>query len=128
MHQGEPRVQSARCARGDFGHRAPELHPAGAGIGESLRRGLARDRGGRGGMNAMPEIGGREPIAIEVEAGKTYWWCACGRSQKQPFCDGSHKTTSFTPVEWKADASKRVFFCTCKRSSKKPFCDGSHKR
>ena len=42
-----------------------------------------------------PEIGGRAPIPVEVEAGKSYWWCACGRSKKQPFCDGSHKATSF---------------------------------
>ena len=75
-----------------------------------------------------PEIGGRAPIPVEVEAGKTYWWCACGRSQTQPFCDGSHKVTSFTPVEFKAEKSEKVFFCTCKRSGKKPLCDGSHKR
>ena len=75
-----------------------------------------------------PQIGGRAPIPVEVEAGKTYWWCACGRSQTQPFCDGSHKVTSFTPVEFKAEKSEKVFFCTCKRSGKKPLCDGSHKR
>ena len=75
-----------------------------------------------------PQIGGRAPIPVEVEAGKTYWWCACGRSQTQPFCDGSHKLTSFTPVEFKAEKSEKVFFCTCKRSGKKPLCDGSHKR
>jgi CDGSH-type Zn-finger protein len=75
-----------------------------------------------------PDIGGRAPIAIEVEAGKSYWWCACGRSQTQPFCDGSHKVTDFTPVEFKAEKSAKVFFCTCKRSAKKPLCDGSHKK
>ena len=75
-----------------------------------------------------PEIGGRAPIAIEVEAGKRYWWCACGRSKTQPFCDGSHKVTSFTPIEFKAAKSEKVFFCTCKRSAKMPLCDGSHKR
>jgi CDGSH-type Zn-finger protein len=75
-----------------------------------------------------PEIGGRAPIAVEVEAGKSYWWCACGRSKTQPFCDGSHKVTSFTPVEFKAAKSEKVFFCTCKRSARKPTCDGSHKR
>ena len=75
-----------------------------------------------------PEIGGRAPIAVEVEAGKSYWWCACGRSKTQPFCDGSHKVTSFTPVEFKAEKSEKVFFCTCKRSGRKPTCDGSHKR
>jgi CDGSH iron-sulfur domain-containing protein 3 len=75
-----------------------------------------------------PEIGGRAPIPVEVEAGKSYWWCACGLSKTQPFCDGSHKVTSFTPIEFKAEKSGKVFFCTCKRSVKKPLCDGSHKR
>jgi CDGSH-type Zn-finger protein len=75
-----------------------------------------------------PDIGGRAPIAIEVEAGKSYWWCACGRSKTQPFCDGSHKDTPFTPVEFKAETSGKVFFCTCKRSARKPTCDGSHKK
>jgi CDGSH-type Zn-finger protein len=75
-----------------------------------------------------PDIGGRAPIAIKVEAGKSYWWCACGRSKTQPFCDGSHKVTSFTPVEFKAEKNEKVFFCTCKRSGRKPTCDGSHKK
>ena len=77
---------------------------------------------------STPEIGGREPIAIEVEAGKTYWWCACGRSKSQPFCDGSHEVTPFEPIEYTAQKSGKVFFCTCKRSQKKPLCDGSHKK
>jgi CDGSH-type Zn-finger protein len=75
-----------------------------------------------------PQIGGREPIAVEVQAGKVYWWCACGRSKSQPFCDGSHKVTTFEPIEYKAEKSGKVFFCTCKRSNKKPLCDGSHKK
>ena len=79
-------------------------------------------------MSEMPEIGGRKPIPIKVEAGKSYWWCACGRSKTQPFCDGSHKVTSFTPIEFKAEKSEKAFFCTCKRSAKKPHCYGSHKR
>jgi len=79
-------------------------------------------------MSEMPEIGGRAPITIDVEVGKTYWWCACGLSKRQPFCDGSHKVTSFTPVEFKPVASEKVWFCACKRSAKKPMCDGSHKR
>ena len=79
-------------------------------------------------MSEMPEIGGRKPIPIKVEAGKSYWWCACGRSKTQPFCDGSHKVTSFTPIEFKAEKSEKAFFCTCKGSAKKPLCDGSHKR
>lgn len=75
-----------------------------------------------------PEIGGRAPLMTEVVAGETYWWCACGRSKSQPFCDGSHNGTAFTPMEWKAPASKRVFFCTCKRTKTMPLCDGSHNR
>ncbi len=78
-------------------------------------------------MSEMPEIGGRKPIPIKVEAGKRYWWCACGRSKSQPFCDGSHKVTSFTPIEFKPEAATEVWFCACKRSSKKPMCDGTHK-
>ena len=74
-----------------------------------------------------PNIGGRAPIAIDVEAGKSYWWCACGRSKSQPFCDGSHQGSAFTPVEFKAEKSEKVFFCTCKRSVRAPACDGSHK-
>lgn len=70
----------------------------------------------------------KEPYAVEVSAGKTYFWCACGRSAKQPFCDGSHKETGFSPVEYVANESRSVFFCGCKRSGRKPLCDGTHSR
>jgi len=66
------------------------------------------------------------PYAIEVEQGKHYWWCSCGKSSKQPFCDGSHKDTDFSPVKYEAQTSKKVFFCGCKASRKSPLCDGSH--
>jgi CDGSH-type Zn-finger protein len=79
-------------------------------------------------MSEMPEIGGRAPIPVKVEAGKDYWWCACGRSKSQPFCDGSHKGSSFSPVKFTAEKDGDTYFCTCKRSSKKPLCDGSHKK
>ncbi len=79
-------------------------------------------------MSTEPEIGGRQPIAVGVEAGKSYWWCACGRSKQQPFCDGSHKGTGFTPVEWKAEAAAEAWFCACKRTGRRPMCDGSHKK
>ena len=79
-------------------------------------------------MSGTPEIGGTKPIRVAVEAGKSYWWCACGLSKRQPFCDGSHKVTSFTPVEFKPTTSEKIWFCACKRSAKKPMCDGSHKR
>jgi CDGSH-type Zn-finger protein len=67
------------------------------------------------------------PYGVEVEAGKTYWWCSCGKSAKQPFCDGSHKGSDFTPLEYEADESKKVFFCGCKITANAPLCDGSHK-
>jgi CDGSH-type Zn-finger protein len=79
-------------------------------------------------MSELPEIGGRKPIPIDVEAGKSYWWCACGRSKSQPFCDGSHKGTLFQPQEYKPEKSEQAFFCACKRSQHQPLCDGSHKK
>ena len=66
------------------------------------------------------------PYAVDVEQGKHYWWCSCGKSSKQPFCDGSHKDTAFSPVKYEAQTSKTVFFCGCKASAKSPLCDGSH--
>ncbi len=75
---------------------------------------------------AKPEIAQKAPYAVEVTAGKKYWWCACGKSAKQPFCDGSHQGTEFTPVTFEAAANKTVYFCGCKASSKSPLCDGSH--
>ena len=65
-------------------------------------------------------------MGINVIEGKSYFWCSCGKSSKQPFCDGSHKGTKFTPLMYKADQSKKVFFCTCKLTKDKPICDGSH--
>ncbi len=73
-----------------------------------------------------PTIAQKSPYPVAVEASKTYYWCACGRSAKQPFCDGSHKGTGFTPVKFEATESKTVYFCGCKHSANKPFCDGSH--
>ncbi|MFT5693623.1 MAG: CDGSH-type Zn-finger protein [Oceanicoccus sp.] len=68
------------------------------------------------------------PFKTEVEAGKTYWWCSCGKSNKQPFCDGSHKGSEFSPVKYESDEAKSVFFCGCKVSGKSPLCDGSHNK
>jgi CDGSH-type Zn-finger protein len=79
-------------------------------------------------METTPEIGGRRPIAVNVEPGKSYWWCACGRSKKQPFCDGSHKGSAFTPVEFKPAQAEEAWFCACKRTGNRPMCDGSHKK
>lgn len=77
-------------------------------------------------MSDNPQIAQRGPFPVEVTAGKTYFWCACGRSQNQPFCDGSHKGSEFTPVKFSAETSEKVFFCGCKHSGKAPLCDGSH--
>ena len=71
-------------------------------------------------------IGGRMPIQVDLVAGETYWWCACGRSKSQPFCDGSHEGTAFSPVEWTAERTRRALLCTCKRTGKAPICDNSH--
>ena len=68
------------------------------------------------------------PIAIEVVSGKDYYWCSCGKSKKQPFCDGSHNTTSFTPIKFVSDKNKTVYFCVCKKSGNAPLCDGSHSK
>ena len=78
-------------------------------------------------MSDAPIIAQKAPFPVEVEAGKTYFWCAFGKSAKQPFCDGSHKATSITPVKYTAEVSKTVYFCGCKQSSKSPLCDGTHK-
>ena len=66
------------------------------------------------------------PYAVDVEEGKSYFWCSCGLSQNQPFCDGSHSGTDFQPVQYTATESKKVFFCGCKATKKQPLCDGSH--
>ena len=67
-----------------------------------------------------------KPIAYDVEKGKNYFWCSCGKSKKQPFCDGSHVGSSSNPLKYTAEKSEKKFFCTCKRTGNKPFCDGSH--
>ncbi|HTJ96515.1 MAG TPA: CDGSH iron-sulfur domain-containing protein [Rhodocyclaceae bacterium] len=66
--------------------------------------------------------------AVAVESGKTYYWCRCGRSQKQPFCDGAHAGTGFNPIAYVAEDNETIYFCGCKHSQAMPFCDGSHSR
>ena len=73
-----------------------------------------------------PVVAQKTPYAEDVEQGKRYAWCRCGLSGKQPYCDGSHNTTAFTPVILEAEESKTVFFCGCKQTGNQPYCDGSH--
>ena len=68
------------------------------------------------------------PIQIKVEEDKTYYWCSCGKSTNQPFCDGSHKNTKFTPVKLESTKKEELYFCGCKETNNPPFCDGSHLR
>jgi CDGSH-type Zn-finger protein len=68
------------------------------------------------------------PYAVELKAGRTYAWCACGRSARQPFCDGSHKATTLEPVRFQAEQDGTAWLCGCKTTRGRPFCDGSHKK
>lgn len=69
----------------------------------------------------------KSPYAVELAPGD-YWWCACGRSLRQPFCDGSHKGLGIEPVKFSATEAQKVWLCGCKRSAGQPFCDGSHSK
>ena len=71
-------------------------------------------------------IAGIQPMEVALETGETYYWCSCGRSQNQPFCDGSHQGTVFEPLAFKVDASETAHLCLCKQSKNPPYCDGSH--
>ena len=77
-------------------------------------------------MSEEAVVARKGPYGVVVEKGKTYYWCACGLSKSQPFCDGSHQGTEFEPVKFVAEDKVMVAFCGCKQSRYKPFCDDSH--
>ncbi|GIX32881.1 MAG: hypothetical protein KatS3mg125_0837 [Lysobacterales bacterium] len=74
------------------------------------------------------QASGEGPVWVALEAGKTYWWCSCGRSARQPFCDGSHRGSGYRPLAFTAERDETVALCRCKRSAQPPRCDGSHRR
>ncbi len=74
-----------------------------------------------------PTLAANKPAILELEPG-SYWWCQCGRSKKQPFCDGSHKGTEFEPIEIEIGETKFLALCQCKQTDNAPLCDGTHAR
>ena len=76
----------------------------------------------------QPVVAQKSPFSVEVEAGKKYWWCRCGRSKQQPYCDGSHQGTGLEPMTFTADKTETVYLCGCKQTANKPFCDGTHSK
>jgi len=76
-------------------------------------------------MDEKPVVASKAPAVLDLEPGD-YWWCSCGRSKDQPFCDGSHKGTSFTPEKVVIEEASRVALCNCKHSGNRAMCDGSH--
>ena len=79
-------------------------------------------------MTKEAVIAQKQPYAVDVEAGKTYYWCACGRSKNQPYCDGSHQGTGIEPVAFTAEKTEKAWLCGCKKSANPPFCDGTHNK
>ena len=75
---------------------------------------------------SSPTIAQKAPYAVDVQAGRKYFWCACGRSARQPFCDGSHEGTALTPLPYTAEKDAKLYFCGCKHTKNVPLCDGSH--
>ena len=76
---------------------------------------------------SQAHIAAKAPMVAAVESGKTYYWCACGQSKAQPFCDGSHKGSEFSPLAYTATKDGNAYFCACKQTQNAPLCDGTHK-
>ena len=76
---------------------------------------------------SKPVIAANRPVKVALEKDRKYYFCVCGRSAKQPFCDGSHQGSEFVPQAFKCDESKDYYLCRCKQSANKPYCDGTHK-
>jgi CDGSH-type Zn-finger protein len=74
-----------------------------------------------------PKIAQKAPYVVELEAGKSYYWCACGQSKNQPFCDGSHRGSEFVPLPFQPEVTGPKYLCGCKKSKNPPYCDGTHK-
>lgn len=115
---------SASASRGPVTARAALLHNAGALAKPSLH--CACEEGEQGMSDDEPIVAQKGPYQVELVEGRTYSWCRCGRSQRQPFCDGSHRGTSFEPVRFVAQTSGIVNLCGCKSTDDPPYCDGSH--
>ena len=90
-----------------------------------MRRSASRAEWGT--TMTMPIVAQKGPYAHAVDADKSYYWCACGRSANQPFCDGSHKTVGLAPMPFVAEKSATVYLCGCKQSKNAPYCDGTHR-
>lgn len=76
---------------------------------------------------SKPVIAANQPAKVALEKDRKYYFCMCGKSAKQPFCDGSHQGSEFTPQAFTCEESKDYYLCQCKQSANKPYCDGSHK-
>ena len=75
---------------------------------------------------STPDIPQKKPLPVDVEEGRKYFWCSCGKSDRQPFCDGSHQGTEFLPLTYVAETTRTLYFCACKHTRGAPLCDGSH--
>ena len=75
---------------------------------------------------STPDIPQKNPLPVDVEEGRKYFWCSCGKSDRQPFCDGSHQGSEFLPLTYVAETTRTLYFCACKHTRGEPLCDGSH--